>query len=497
MATAGDAPSSLSPSCSPRYVDVAVIGAGISGISAAYHLSTNAPDRSFVMLEQRAQLGGTWDLFRYPGVRSDSDMHTLGFRFAPWIHEKSIAEGGAILEYLNDTVDRFDLRRHIRFNTEVTTASWSSITGTWTLTMATEHGVETLQCNVLFVCAGYYSYSAGHTPEIAGLDVFSGTIVHPQTWPSDLDVTGRHVTVIGSGATAVTLVPALAETAEHVTMVQRSPTYMVSHSNVDPFARRLQEVLPEAVAYGLIRARNISRDQLVYKISRSRPAWLRNELLKRVRERVGAERTAAHFTPDYAPWDQRLCLIPNGDFFDAIERGDATVITNTIDQITPTGVLLSNGAHLDTDVVVTATGLALTLVGEIDVFVDGRAVDFSDTVSYRGVGYSGVPNLFSTFGYVNASWTLRADMVSRYVCRLLNEMHDVGARMCVPQLRPCDRRAPRLDWIDDFSAGYLQRKLPELPRQLDRDPWRNHQRFAADQRSLLYSPINDGVMQLS
>ncbi len=480
----------------PEYVDVAVIGAGISGISAAYHLSTNCPDRSFTMIEQRADLGGTWDLFRYPGVRSDSDMHTLGFRFAPWVHEKSIAEGRAILDYLNETVDRFDLRRHIRFQQKVTNASWSAADQRWSLTILTPDGVKTLDCNVLFVCAGYYSYEAGHTPNFGGLNDFQGTVVHPQFWPDDLEVAGRRVVVIGSGATAVTLVPALADAGSDVTMLQRSPTYLVSHPNTDPFATWLRQRFPDDTAYRLTRARNISRDQLVYKLSRLRPDVLRGELLRRVRSQLGDELTNAHFTPEYEPWDQRLCLVPNGDFFEAINAGTASVVSGAIEHMTPNGILLTNGEHLDADVIVTATGLALTIVGQIDVSIDGEAVNFGDTITYRGVGYSGVPNLFSTFGYVNASWTLRADMVSRYVCRLLNAMAEVGAQTCVPELRGNDDLDTASGWIDDFSAGYVTRMLDELPKQLASDPWRNYQSFVADQRSLLYSPIGDGAMQL-
>lgn len=448
------------------------------------------------MLEQRANLGGTWDLFRYPGIRSDSDMHTLGFRFAPWIHESTIAEGSMILDYLNETVDKFDLRKHIRFEQKVTSADWSPETQSWTVSVSTPDGVQLVRCNVLFVCAGYYSYQAGHTPDFPGIDDFGGRVVHPQSWPNDLDVTGSRVVVIGSGATAMTIVPAIAEPAEHVTMLQRSSTYVVSAPNPDPFSMWVRKWFPDRIAYGITRARNIAQHQVVYKVSRTRPAVLRKELLRRVRERLGPEVTRAHFTPDYEPWDQRLCLVPNGDFFDVIESGDASVVTAEIDTITSTGIKLRSGEHLDADVIVTATGLALTLVGEMNVSIDGESVDFSKTVTYRGVGYSGVPNLFSTFGYVNSSWTLRADMVSRYVCRLLNEMSKARARTCVPELRPEDLNAPRSGWIDDFSAGYIQRMLPNLPSQLDSDPWRNHQSFIGDQKSLLHSPISDGVMQL-
>ena len=479
-----------------EYVDVAVIGAGISGISAAYHLSTECSDRTFALIEQRADLGGTWDLFRYPGIRSDSDMHTLGFRFFPWIHEKSIAEGGAILEYLNQAVDQFDLRQHIRFEQKVTNASWSSTEQRWSLTILSPHGVQTLTCSVLFVCAGYYSYQAGHTPNFGGLNDFTGTVVHPQSWPAELDVSGKRVVVIGSGATAVTLVPALAEQGSVVTMLQRSPTYMVSHPNTDPFVTWLRDRLPQDTAYRLTRARNISRDQLIYKLSRFRPDVLRKELLRRVRSHIGEELTTAHFTPNYAPWDQRLCLVPNGDFFEALNNGTASVVSGEIEHMTATGIRLVSGDEIEADIIVTATGLALTIVGQIDVSIDGSTVDFADTVTYRGVGYSGVPNLFSTFGYVSASWTLRADMVSRYVCRLLNEMAELGAQTCVPELRALDHAAPRTGWIDDFSAGYVTRMLDDLPKQLDSDPWRNYQSFLADQKSLLHSPIADGVMQL-
>ena len=484
------------PGMASEEFDVVIIGAGISGISAAYHLSTLCPGRSFAMLEQREDLGGTWDLFRYPGVRSDSDMHTLGFRFFPWVREESIAEGDAILEYLNEAVDRFDIRRRIRFGQKVTSAEWSSEAARWTLTVETAGDQRTVTCSVLFACAGYYSYTSGHTPEFPGIDGFAGSVVHPQFWPDDLDVTNANVAVIGSGATAVTIVPALAKTAKHVTMLQRSATYMVSSPNTDSFAIRLREWLPDRFAYSITRARNISRDQLVYLLSRRAPEVLRKELLRRMREHVGDEMTAQHFTPTYAPWDQRLCLVPNSDFFDAVNSDRASVVTDTIDRITHSGVQLASGDHIDADVVVTATGLTLALVGGIEVSVDGRAVDFADTVSYRGAGYSGVPNLFSTFGYVNASWTLRADMVSRYVCRVLNEMSKAGVTTCTPTLREVDIGAPRSGWVDDFSAGYLQRMLPNLPAQLDHDPWRNHQNFLRDQKSLLYSPIDDGVLLL-
>lgn len=478
--------------------DVVIVGAGISGIGAAYHLSTLCPDRSFSILEGRSDIGGTWSLFRYPGVRSDSDMHTLGYSFKPWTADKSIADGAAIMGYLRETVEEFDIAQHIRFEHLVRRAEWSSETARWTLSVDTPAGPVTMTCSFLFVCAGYYSYRAGHTPDFAGRDDFDGLIVHPQDWPDGLDVTGRRVVVIGSGATAVTLVPALADSGADVTMLQRSPTYMVARPDVDRIALRLRKFLPERVAYALVRRKNVFQQQFVYRKTRTDPDLIRRRLLDGVRAGLGPGHDIERdYTPSYDPWDQRLCLVPNGDFFAAVRSGGARVVTATIDRFTREGVALADGRELPADVIVTATGLELVNLGEMEVAVDGEEVDFSSTLTYRGVAYSDVPNLVSTFGYVNASWTLRADLVSTYVCRLLNHLRDSGHAQATPRRRPEDDDMTLRPWIDDFSAGYLQRMIPALPKQGDREPWTNPQRYAADRRALLQAPIDDGVMTFS
>ena len=478
--------------------DVVIIGAGISGIGAAYHLSTLCPDRSFTILEGRSDIGGTWSLFRYPGVRSDSDMHTLGYSFKPWTADKSIADGAAIMDYLRETVAEFDIAQHIRFEHLVRRAEWSSETARWTLSVDTPTGPVTMTCSFLFVCAGYYSYRAGHTPEFVGRDDFTGRIVHPQDWPDDLDVAGRSVAVIGSGATAVTLVPAPAELGASVTMIQRSPTYMVARPDVDRIALRLRQFLPERVAYWLVRRKNVFQQQFVYRKTRTDPDLIRRRLLDGVRAGLGpGHNIERDYTPSYDPWDQRLCLVPNGDFFTSVRSGAARVVTDTIDRFTAGGIALTGGEEITADVIVTATGLELVNLGEMEVAVDGEEIDFSSTLTYRGVAYSDVPNLVSTFGYVNASWTLRADLVSTYVCRLLNHLRDSGHAQATPRRRPEDEDMTLRPWIDDFSAGYLQRMIPALPKQGDREPWTNPQRYAADRRALLQDPIDDGVMTFS
>ena len=477
--------------------DIVIVGAGLSGIGAAYHLSTMCPERSFVMLEGREELGGTWSLFQYPGVRSDSDMHTLGFSFKPWVHDKAIADGPAILDYLRETVEEFDLAKYIRFQHNVERAEWSTDTATWTLTVrkADTGDMVTYKCNFLYMCSGYYSYRAGYTPDFAGRDEFNGVIVHPQDWPHDLDYTDKNVVVIGSGATAVTLVPAMSSKASLVTMLQRSPTYVVAQPDEDALANRLRRWFPNRVAYALTRRKNIARDQWLYKKTRRSPRQVRAVLLRRVADAIGRDQVDQHFSPAYDPWDQRLCLVPNGDLFEAINEGSAVVVTDTVTRFTNDGILLGSGTVLEADIIVTATGLQLVTLGEMEISLDGMALDFSDTWTYRGVSYSGVPNLVSTFGYINASWTLRADMISRYTCRLLNHMAEIGANVCVPLLRPEDSAMTPRPWIDDFSSGYVQRMLPLLPKQGDHDPWRNPQLYAPDRKSLTRDAIDDGVMR--
>ena len=482
-----------------QHFDVVIVGAGISGIGAGYHLQQDCPDRDYVILEGRDDLGGTWDLFRYPGVRSDSDMHTLGYSFKPWTEAKAIADGPSILTYVRETAAEFGIDQKMRFQHMVTDASWSSETSTWTVTaqVGAEGGRQTVAytCNYLFMCSGYYSYKGGYEPEFPGSTDFAGPIVHPQKWPEDLDYEGKRVVVIGSGATAMTLVPAMATTASHVTMLQRSPTYVVSRPAVDPIANGLRKVLPDSTAYGITRWRNATLGEFFYKQTRTKPDKMREKLLKLAKKELGDETVAEHFTPEYNPWDQRLCLIPDSDLYNSINSGDASVVTAEIDTLTATGILLTNGEHIDADIIVTATGLQLVTIGDMDFSVDGQPVDFSKTWTYKGIAYSDVPNMASSFGYINASWTLRADITCQWVCRLLNHMTESGMTQATPRLRPEDADMPERPFIDDFSAGYMARMMPLLPRQGDREPWINTQSYRADKKFIAKAPIVDGVMR--
>jgi cation diffusion facilitator CzcD-associated flavoprotein CzcO len=477
-----------------------VVGAGLSGIGAGYHLQTMSPDRSYVILEGRDSLGGTWDLFKYPGVRSDSDMHTLGFSFKPWTEAKSIADGPSILKYLKQTVSQFGIDKHIRYGQLVTKAQWSTDDAQWTVTSTNKAtgATNTYTCSFLFMCSGYYSYKKGHTPEFTGRERFKGTIVHPQEWPTDLDYAGKRVVVIGSGATAVTIVPSMADKAQHVTMLQRSPTYMVSRPDHDVLANRMRKVLPPKMAYNLTRFKNTWRQQLVYNKTRTDPNKVKQLLLGGIQLELGADYDIAkHFTPNYNPWDQRLCLVPNGDFFKAVREGKASVVTDHIASFTETGIQLASGEHLEADIIVTATGLELVTLGEMDFFVDGDQVDFAKTWTYKGFAYSDIPNLASTFGYINASWTLRSDLTAEYVCRLLNHMRKKGVVQCTPRLREQDRNMKERPWIDGFSSGYMQRMMHRMPRQGDHEPWINPQNYRRDKKMFKHSPIDDGVMQFT
>jgi len=483
-----------------EHVDVVVVGAGLSGIGAGYHLQTISPDRSYVILEGRDSLGGTWDLFKYPGIRSDSDMHTLGFSFKPWTEAKSIADGPSILQYLKQTVAQFGIDKHIRYGQLVTKAQWSTDDAQWTVTSTNKAtgSSNTITCSFLFMCSGYYSYKKGHTPEFAGRERFKGRVVHPQEWPTDLDYAGKRVVVIGSGATAVTIVPSMADKAAHVTMLQRSPTYMVSRPDHDVLANRLRKVLPPKMAYNLTRFKNTWRQQLVYNKTRTDPNKVKQLLLGGIQLELGTEYDIAkHFTPTYNPWDQRLCLVPNGDFFKSIREGKASVVTDHITSFTETGIQLASGEHLDADIIITATGLELVTLGEMDFFVDGNQVDFAKTWTYKGFAYSDIPNLASTFGYINASWTLRSDLTAEYVCRLLNHMRKKGVAQCTPRLREQDRSMKERPWIDGFSSGYMQRMMHRMPRQGDHEPWINPQNYRRDKKMFKHSPIDDGVMQFS
>lgn len=485
---------------SERHVDVLIVGAGISGIGAAHHLQKQCPDRSYAILEGRPDLGGTWDLFRYPGVRSDSDMHTLGFSFKPWKEAKAIADGPSILRYLHETAAEFGIDQHIRYHHWVTTASWDSSSATWTVTATRQDTgtTEELTCNFLFMCSGYYSYKEGYTPELPGLDTFRGPVVHPQAWPEDLDYSGKRVLVVGSGATAMTLVPAMASKASHVVMLQRSPTYVVARPDTDAIADKLRKFLPEKMAYALTRRKNVLFSEAFYKRTRTHPEKIKQLIVGGVRKALGPDYDVdTHFTPTYNPWDQRMCLVPNGDLFESIRSGRASVVTDHIDRFTPTGVRLVSGEEIEADIVVTATGLNLVTLGEVDFSVDGTSIDFSQTWTYKGMAYSDVPNLVSTFGYINASWTLRADVVAKYVCRLLNHMKSIGAQQATPRLRPEDRDMPSKPWVDDFPAGYMMRAMHLMPKQGDHEPWINPQLISRDKKMIVKSPVDDGVMQFT
>ncbi|MEO5973971.1 MAG: NAD(P)/FAD-dependent oxidoreductase [Ilumatobacteraceae bacterium] len=480
-----------------EHFDVVVVGAGISGIGAGHHLQTKCPRRTFVILEARDNIGGTWDLFRYPGVRSDSDMHTLGFSFKPWTATKSIAAGPAILDYLHETVSENRLGSHIRFGHQVSKAEWSSVDHRWTIYAQQRTTGQSISftCAYLFMCSGYYSYKGGYEPEFPGIERFSGPVLHPQKWPADLDYSGKRVVVIGSGATAMTLVPAMAAEASHVTILQRSPTYVVSRPDEDRIANTLRKFLPDAMAYRLTRWKNISRQQLVYKKTRTDPDKVRQLLLGMVRQELGPDYDVdKNFTPTYNPWDQRLCLVPNSDLFNAINAGTASVITDRISTFTETGITLESGEHLQADLIVSATGLRLVTLGEMDFLVDGRPVDFSKTWTYKGFAYSDIPNLASSFGYINASWTLRADLTCEYVCRLLNHMTKTGTVQCTPRLRPNDSSMTQRDWIDGFTPNYMKRVMHLFPRQGDHEPWVNPQNYGRDKKMFRRGRVDDGVM---
>ncbi len=477
-----------------EHFDVLIVGAGISGIGAAYHLQTECPKRSYAILEGRAALGGTWDLFRYPGIRSDSDMYTLGFSFKPWKEQRAIADGKAILSYLNETVDEFGIRKNIRFSQHVRTASWSSETSRWTLSVQTGETITEYTCNFLFTCGGYYDYKEGYTPAFPGASAYKGTMVHPQQWPADLDYSGKRVLVIGSGATAVTLVPSLAKKAAHVTMLQRSPTYMMSRPSVDGIAEKIRRYLPEKAAYSAIRWKNVGVTMLFYNQSKSRPAAIAKFLINSVRKqlRPGYD-VEKHFTPKYAPWDERVCLVPDGDLFDAINEGRASIATDHIETFTETGIRLKSGESIDADIIVTATGLKLRLMGGIALRVDGREIDISESMMYKAMMFSDVPNLALWFGYTNASWTLKCDLTSEYMCRLLNHMDTHGYSQCVPQHDPSVQERSFLP----LTSGYIKRGRDGLPKQGDRAPWKLKQNYAFDIANIRYSDVDDGVMKFS
>ena len=473
--------------------DIIVVGAGISGIAAGYNLQKSCPDKTFAILEGRESLGGTWDLFKYPGVRSDSDMHTLGFRFKPWIHKKSIADGPSILKYLNETVDDYNLRDKITYNQKVIASNWVSDTSTWELTVDDNGQEISMSCNFLFLCGGYYSYDKPFMPDFPGMDEFNGRVIHPQFWDESLDYSNKKVVVIGSGATAVTLVPAIAESAKLTTMLQRSPSYVISAPAEDSWNNALNKVFPVKFTYFLIRWKNILRTIIGFYLSRKYPQRIKDRLINLVREELGQDfDVEKHFTPSYKPWDQRMCLVPDGDLFAAIKDNRANVVTDTIDTFTPTGILLNSGNEIEADIVISATGIELNALNDINVSVDGVKVEANNKLSYKGMMLSGVPNLAITFGYVNSSWTLRADLTCEYVCRLINTMDKEGCTACVPQE---DINALVEDDYIDFTSGYVQRALDRLPKQGKKSPWRNYQNYLLDIFYVRFFAIKDSTLR--
>ncbi len=493
-----DAPSAMQirddPGKADADFDVIIVGAGLSGIGAACHLVRKRPKTSFAILEARNAIGGTWDLFRYPGIRSDSDMSTFGYAFRPWDDTRAIADGPSILRYLTGTAREHGVDRAIRFGHKVARASWRSADARWTLDV-TGPGNETVQfsCSFLLLCAGYYEYAEGYMPGWPGMERFAGRIIHPQHWPEDLRHEGKRVVVIGSGATAVTLVPAMAKTAGHVVMLQRSPSYIVARPSEDPMAQRLGRWLPGRLTHAMVRWKNIALQLYLFRLSRRRPAAVRAGILKLAQAAVGPGIDAAkHFSPRYEPWDQRLCLVPDGDLFAALRTGKASVVTGEIETFTEAGLRLSSGEELAADIIVTATGLKLRLMGGIKIAVDGQPVEAGSTTIYKSAMFSDIPNMASVFGYTNASWTLKSDLIAAYVCRLLDHMDRRGYAICTPRRNDVTTaEEPTLP----LSSGYIRRAKNLLPKQGTRKPWRMNQNYALDIMALRFAPIDDGALE--
>ncbi len=480
----------------PEHIDVLIIGAGISGVGAGYHLKANSPGKSFAILEGRETMGGTWDLFKYPGIRSDSDMYTLGYSFRPWTDPKAIADGPSILKYVKDTAREHGIDKHIRFSHKVISADWSTPDALWHIKAERGPLKEPVNftANFLFMCGGYYNYDEAFTPEFEGREDFKGEVIHPQFWPEDMDYSGKKVVVIGSGATAMTLVPSMTDKAEHVTMLQRTPTYVVSRPGTDAFANFMRKYLPSKLAYGITRWKNVLMGMYFYRMCMKQPAKVKDYLLGMVREELGEEEVKKHFTPTYKPWDQRVCLVPDSDLYEALKSGKASVVTDHIDRFTENGITLKSGETLEADIIVTATGLKLQVWNGLDVSVDGKLMTASDTMAYKGFMYSGIPNMASSFGYTNASWTLKCDLTCEYVCRLLNHMDAKGLDQATPSFTEGDVEVE--PWLD-LKSGYVQRAMESFPKQGSRTPWKLHQNYAKDLVMLRFGSLEDDGMVFS
>ena len=487
---------SVNPDTVVERFDVVIIGAGLSGIGAACHLTRKTPSKSFVVLESRKEIGGTWDLFRYPGIRSDSDMHTLGYSFKPWKHEKSIADGSSILRYIHETAEEYDVQKNIRHGQKVEVVSWDSVKGVWTIILSKQgQNTTTISCSYIYSCTGYYRYDKGYMPEFSNLESFSGQIIHPQRWPDNFNYDGKTVVVIGSGATAITLVPAMAKSAKHVTMLQRSPTYVISSPSTDKLAAKIERFLPEKMAYMVTRWKNVIAQMILYRMSKRWPDYIRGKLIHWTKLQLGKDFDVdEHFSPQYKPWDQRLCLVPNGDLFKSLRKGSSSIVTDHIDQFYDKGIRLKSGKSLEADVVVTATGLELLALGGIKIEVDGKFVDISETTQYKGMMLSDVPNLFFATGYTNASWTLKCDLTSEYVCRLINHLDKTNKNICVPRTKNSTLKQVMSIGLE---SGYVQRSIDKFPKEGIISPWKLHQNYFLDLIGLRFKSIKDDFMEFS
>lgn len=478
------------------HFDVIIVGAGISGISAAYYLQEQCPDKSFAMLEGRGSIGGTWDLFKYPGIRSDSDMYTLGFAFRPWTSRKAIADGEDIMTYLHETKEELGLEDKIKFHHMVKTAQWSSEQSTWTLgvSIAGQEEVQYYTCNFLSMCSGYYDYEQGYLPDYKGKDDYKGTFIHPQFWPEDLDYADKKIIVIGSGATAVTLVPQLAKKAEKVTLLQRSPTYIATAPSVDKIALWTKRILPDGIAYNVSRCRKILVQRFSYAIARKYPNFMKKLIIAGVKKELGDDYDLRHFTPRYNPWDQRFCIVPDSDLFESIRTGKSEMVTDHIDSFTSSGIQLESGDHLEADIIVSATGLQLKYLAGVEFQVDGKEIKGPDLVAYKSMMFSGVPNMALAFGYTNASWTLKCDLTNRYFAKMIKYMTKKGYKKAVPMVQDPDMEL--LPFLD-FSSGYVQRFIDQMPKSGTKAPWKLKQNYIFDRVTINMSKIDDGVMQFS